>query len=102
MPKTRDPDFTDVHDCFEVLRGVVFVGAHGERVRTRKADLSPNVVDNVERGLLYSLEDVAKAHLSQTRIARAWLKLFEEVDVVICPAAADTPVPPRRMVRVGN
>ena len=89
----RDPDFTDVHDCFEVLRGVVFVGAHGERVRTRKADLSPNVVDNVERGLLYSLEDVAKAHLSQTRIARAWLKLFEEVDVVICPAAAVTPFP---------
>lgn len=32
----RDPDFTDVHECFEVLRGVVFVGAHGERVKNNR------------------------------------------------------------------
>lgn len=89
----RDPDFTDVHNSMEVLRGVVFVGAHGERVKNHRADISPNVVDNVDRGLMYSLEDVAIAHLQQTRIARNWLSLFEEVDVVICPAASVTPFP---------
>ncbi len=89
----RDPDFAGVHECFEVLRGVNFVAAHGERVRTRRKDMSPNVIDNVERGLEYSLEDVAKAHLAQTRIARAWLALFEDVDVVICPGASVSPFP---------
>ena len=89
----RDPDFTDVHECFEVLRGVVFVGAHGERVKNHRDKISPNVVDNVDRGLLYSLEDVARAHLMQSRIARNWLALLQEVDVVICPAAAVTPFP---------
>ncbi|MDA0997707.1 MAG: amidase family protein [Proteobacteria bacterium] len=89
----RDPDFAGVHECFEVLRGVNFVAAHGERVRTRRKDLSPNVIDNVDRGLEYSLEDVAKAHLAQTRIARAWLQLFRDVDVVICPGASVTPFP---------
>lgn len=89
----RDPNFDGVHDCFEVLRGVAFVAAHSERVRSRRDDLSPNVVDNVDRGLTYSLEDVAKANVAQTRIARAWLALFDEVDVVICPAAAVSPFP---------
>ncbi len=87
----RDPNFTDVHECFEVLRGVNFVAAHGQRVRDRRDDLSPNVVDNVDRGLAYSLEDVAHAHLQQTKIARDWLRLFDEVDVVICPATSVTP-----------
>ena len=86
-----NPDFTDGDDCFEVLRGVNFVAAHGERVRQHRDKLSPNVVDNVDRGLAYNLEDVAKAHLQQSRIARSWLDLFDEVDVVICPAASTTP-----------
>ena len=85
------PDFTDGDNCFEVLRGVNFVAAHGERVRQHRDKLSPNVVDNVDRGLAYNLEDVAKAHLQQSRIARNWLDLFDEVDVVICPAASTTP-----------
>ena len=89
----RDPDFTGVHECFEVLRGVVFVGAHGERVKNHRDNISPNVVDNVDRGLAYGLEDVANAHLTQTRIARDWVKLLNEVDCVIAPAAAVTPFP---------
>ena len=47
--------------------------------------------DNVDRGLACSLADVAEAHLQQSRIARAWLDLFEDIDVVICPAASSTP-----------
>jgi amidase len=91
--ENKDPDFTDADECFEVLRGVNFVAAHGERFRNNREDLSPNVIDNVERGLAYSLEDVARAQLQQTRIARNWLSLFDEVDVVICPAASVTPFP---------
>ena len=86
-----DPDFSDGDNSFEVLRGVNFVAAHGERVRQHRNKLSPNVVDNVDRGLAYNLEDVAVAHLQQSRIARNWLDLFNEVDVVICPATATTP-----------
>ena len=85
------PDFTDGDNCFEVLRGVNFVAAHGARVRDHRDSLSPNVVDNVDRGLAYSLTDVAEAHLQQSRIARAWLDLFEDIDVVVCPAASTTP-----------
>ena len=84
-------DFIDGDNCFEVLRCVNFVAAHGMRVRHNRELLSPNVVDNVDRGLNYNLSDVAEAHLQQSRIARLWLDLFEEIDVVICPAASTTP-----------
>ena len=86
-----DPDFTHGDNAFEVLRGVNFVAAHGDRVRDHRDELSPNVVDNVDRGLTYSLADVAEAHLQQTQIARRWLNLFKEIDVVICPATSTTP-----------
>ena len=86
-----DPDFTHGDNAFEVLRGVNFVAAHGDRVRDHRDELSPNVVDNVDRGLSYSLADVAEAHLQQTQIARRWLELFKEIDVVICPATSTTP-----------
>ena len=86
-----DPDFTHGDNAFEVLRGVNFVAAHGDRVRDHRDELSPNVIDNVDRGLSYSLADVAEAHLQQTQIARRWLDLFKEIDVVICPATSTTP-----------
>ena len=43
--------------------------------------------------MAYSMADVAEAHLQQSRIARSWLDLVEDVDVVICPAASSTPFP---------
>ena len=86
-----DPDFTHGDNAFEILRGVNFVAAHRDRVRDHRDKLSPNVVDNVDRGLNYSLADVAEAHLQQTNIARRWLDLFKEIDVVICPATSTTP-----------
>ena len=88
---TGSPDFTHGDNAFEVLRGVNFVAAHGGRVRSQRGRLSPNVVDNVDRGLSYTLADVADAHLQQTKIARRWLDLFKEIDVVICPATSTTP-----------
>ena len=86
-----NPNFTDGHNCFEVLRGVNFVAAHGDRVRNHRDKLSPNVIDNVDRGLKYNLADVAEAHLQQSKIAREWFELFNEFDIIICPATSTTP-----------
>jgi len=91
--ESRDPDFTNVHEVFEITRGVNFVAAHRERLEKHRDLLGPNVIDNTERGLKYSLGDVAWAHVEQTRIYRRFLALFEEVDVLICPAAGVTPFP---------
>ena len=89
----QDPDFTDVHDCFEILRGVSYVAGMKNLVDQHRDKISPLIIDNVERALSYNLADVAMAHQTQSHLAKQWLELFKQVDVVICPAAAVSPFP---------
>lgn len=93
VAETRDPDFTNVHEVFEITRGVNFVAAHRARLEKHRDLLGPNVIDNTERGLKYSLADVAWAQVEQTKIYRRFLALFDEVDVLIAPAASVSPFP---------
>ena len=89
----RDPVFDHVHDCFEVLRGVSYVAGCKDIVDKHRDVVSPLMIDNVDRALAYSLADVADASHTQSVLAKAWLALFDEVDVVICPAASVAPYP---------
>jgi len=89
----RDPDLGAVHESFEILRGVNFVAAHRERLEKHCDLLGPNVIDNTERGMAYGLPDVAWAAAEQTRIYQRFVDFFDEVDVLICPAAAVSPFP---------
>jgi amidase len=89
----QDPDFTDVHNCFEILRGVSYVAGMKDLVDQHRDHISPLIIDNVERALSYNLADVAMAHQTQSILARKWLALFDQVDVVICPAASVSPFP---------
>ena len=58
------PDFGNVHEVFEILRGVDYVAAHGERLQKSRELLDRNVIDNTERGLEFSLRDVSRAEAS--------------------------------------
>ena len=93
----RAPDFSGVHEAFETLRGVHFVSAHRERLEKARDLLDRNVIDNTERGLELSLGDVARAHVEQTKLYRRSLAFFQEVAVLICPAASVSPFPHARL-----
>ena len=89
----RDPDLSGVHEAFEILRAVQFVAAHKERLEKHRDRLGPNVIDNTERGLKYSLPDVAWAHKAQTGLYTRFRAFFDDADILICPAAAVSPFP---------
>ena len=89
----RAPDFPNVHEAFEILRGVNFVAAHSERLENHRDLLGPNVIDNTERGLKYALKDVSWAMVEQTKIYNNFLGFFEDADILICPAASVSPFP---------
>ncbi len=89
----RAPDFTNVHDVFEILRCVHFVAAHRERLEKSRDLLDRNVIDNTERGLKLTLPAVSWAHVEQTKLTKRFLAFFDEVDVLICPAASVSPFP---------
>ncbi len=89
----RHPDFAGVHEVFEVFRGLNFVASHHERLKSHRELLGPNVISNTEAGLKYSLADVARAHVEQTRLFHRYREFFDDVDVIIAPAAAVSPFP---------
>ena len=87
------PNFLDIHNCFEVIRGFNYVSSHGQKYENHKKLLGSNLIDNVERGLLYNIKDLAWAHTEQTSIFKNFRKFFEDFDVLICPSASVSPYP---------
>lgn len=86
-----EPEMRDADETFSVLRGAAFLAAHDARAERSPDRLGPQVLANVEYARSLTLRQVVEAEARQTRIARAFQKLFERVDVVVCPAVA---VPP--------
>jgi len=89
----RTPDLGKVHEVFEILRGVEYAAAHRDRLEQSRELLDRNLIDNTERALKLSLGDVSRAHVEQTALYKRFLALFDEVDVLICPAASVSPFP---------
>lgn len=87
------PEVGPIHDVFEITRGVAFLAAHHERLKTDRDRLDVNVVDNCERGLAFSAADVAWAQAQQTQYLRRTVDFFEEFDAILAPAAAVPPFP---------
>jgi len=87
------PDCSGADEAFAVLRAIQFVAAHLERVRTRPGEVGPNVRVNVEEGVRYKAEDVARAMTTQTAIYRRWQSFFDDYDVILTPAITISPRP---------
>ena len=47
----RDPVFDNIHECFEVLRGVSYVAGLKDFADTHRDVVSPLVIDNIDRAL---------------------------------------------------
>lgn len=89
-----DPELgDDVHEAFEILRSIQFYAAHKERLENSRDLLGPNVINNTERALKYSLPDVAWAQKAQTSLYTRFRRFFDDADILICPAAAVSPFP---------
>jgi Asp-tRNA(Asn)/Glu-tRNA(Gln) amidotransferase A subunit family amidase len=85
------PDCTGTDEAFEVLRALGFLSGHLEKCRTRPQDVGPNVRANVEEGLRYSAQDVARAMTLQTVIYRRWQAFFRNYDVILAPSITVSP-----------
>jgi amidase len=87
------PDCSGADDSFAVLRAAQFLATHGKRYKERPDMLGPNVRANVEEALGYSLEDYARAAVTQTQIYRSFQSFFEACDVLVSPAITLSPRP---------
>ena len=85
------PDCSGTDEAFEVLRALGFVAAHLEKVRLTPDLVGPNVRANVEEGLRYGAEDIARAFSLQTQLYHRWQSFFGNHDVILTPAITISP-----------
>jgi Asp-tRNA(Asn)/Glu-tRNA(Gln) amidotransferase A subunit family amidase len=89
----RDPELGDVHRIFAALRAVGFADAYGSFVKHHRNLAGPNVIANTEFSRSVSISDVGRAHADQTALVRRFQAFFEDIDLLICPAASVPPFP---------
>lgn len=89
----KTPDFSGVHEIFEVHRGLAFVTGHQEKLAKHRDLLGPNVIDNTERGLKLTVEEIGRGFVEQQKLTKRVYDFFDDYDVIIAPAAAVSPFP---------
>jgi len=87
------PDCAGADEAFEVLRSLGYLTTQAQNVRTRPADVGPNVTANVDEGLRYSAQDVARAQAAQTALYRRWQVFFRDYDLILAPTITLSPRP---------
>jgi amidase len=85
------PDCSGTNEAFEVLRALGVLAAHLEKVRKTPDLVGPNVRANVEEGLGYGPEDIARAFSTQTTLYHRWQSFFSQYDVILTPSITISP-----------
>jgi amidase len=85
------PDCRGADEAFAVKRAVAFLAAFGGTFKASPEKLGANIRANVEEGLRYSAEDVARAEATHTAYYRRWQDFFGKYDIIITPAITITP-----------
>jgi len=91
--KRCDPLLDGADEAFEVNRAISFVAAHKQAYYENPDILGPNIIANVEQGLLMSITDIANGMAAHTRIYRQFVAFMEDFDILICPAMSVPPFP---------
>lgn len=87
------PDFSGIHDVFDVHRNLSFVASHQDKLATQRHLLGPNVLSNTEEGLKMTASEIARGYIEQQKLMRRVHDFFDDYDVLIAPAAAVSPFP---------
>lgn len=82
------PDLADLERAFMILRGQHFVVAHGERLKTHRDLIKPDIIWNTEQGLKQTPEDLAWAERERAAFFRRMAAFFQTYDLLVTPGAA--------------
>jgi len=87
------PDFNGAKEAAIILRGLRFVALYQDQMNDPefKRWVNPLVMGNIEQGLKFSIQDVARAHRQRSEIWDRVRKFFDNYDLLLTPTM---PIPP--------
>jgi amidase len=80
------PDFSEAHECFQILRALSFAVGRAKYLRDQRHLLKPEVIWNIEKGLALTPADITKAEAQRVALVQRTVKFFETYDLLLCPA----------------
>jgi amidase len=87
------PDLREAHECFHVLRAYDFAISKAALLRTKRNQLKPEVIWNIEEGLKLTVERLERAEAQRVAMAARMLEFFKTYDLLLTPATIVAPFP---------
>src|ERR1700684_643825 len=87
------PDLREAHQCFHVLRAFDFAISKAELLRTRRDQLKPEVIWNIEEGLKLTVGQLERAEAQRVAMTARTLEFFKTYDLLLAPATIVAPFP---------
>jgi amidase len=87
------PDLREAHECFHVLRAFDFAVSKAALLRSKRDQLKPEVIWNIEEGLKLSVEQLERAEAQRLAMAVRTLEFFKTYDLLLAPATIVAPFP---------
>jgi amidase len=87
------PDLREAHECFHVLRAFDYAISLAPLLRSKRDQLKPEVIWNIEEGLKLSAEQVARAEAQRVAMTERTLAFFGNYDLLLTPATIVAPFP---------
>lgn len=87
------PDLREAHECFHVLRAFDFAITKSALLRSKREQLKPEVIWNIEEGLKLTVEKLERAEAQRVAMAKRTLEFFKTYDLLLTPATIVAPFP---------
>ncbi len=87
------PDFSQVHESFQVLRAQSLAMSLGALLEKYHERMKPELIWNIEKGLALTAQDIVRAEHQRAAITARLVKFFENYDLLLCPATIVPPFP---------
>ncbi len=87
------PDLREAHECFHVLRAFDFAISKAALLRTKRDQLKPEVIWNIEEGLKLTVEQLERAEAQRVAMSTRTLEFFKTYDLLLTPATIVAPFP---------
>jgi len=87
------PDLSEAHECFHVLRAFDFAISKSALLRSKRDQLKPEVIWNVEEGLKLTVDQLVRAEAQRVAMVERTLDFFKTYDLLLAPATIVAPFP---------
>jgi len=87
------PDLREAHECFHVLRAFDFALTKAALLRTKRDQLKPEVIWNIEEGFKLTVEQLERAEAQRVALTLRTLEFFKTYDLLLTPATIVAPFP---------